>query len=106
MTTRTSKVQISIKKAGKQSRQEIQSAVKCMRGDKVTLTWKGKSVGVSTVTEGSSLHGHAIPQGYVKVIIDYVQPNTAPVFACSFDDGEMLTTGQFTAWPASCLNRM
>ena len=36
---------------------------------------KGKSVGMGTVTEGSNLHGHAIPQGYVNVIIDYIQPN-------------------------------
>ena len=94
------------KKAAKESRQEKQSAVKYTCGDKVMLMWKGKSVGVGTVAEGSNLHGHVIPQGYVKVIIDYVQPNTAPAFACSFDDGEMLTTGQFTAWPSSCLNKM
>ena len=47
---------------------------------------KGRSVGMGTMTEGSNLHGHAIPQGYVKVIIDYIQPITAPVFASSFDN--------------------
>ena len=70
------------------------------------LMQKGKSVGMGTVTEGSNLHGHAIPQGYVKVIIVYIQPNTAPVFASSFDNEEMHTAGQFTAWPASYLNRI
>ena len=94
------------KKKGKQSRQKIESAVQFMCGDKVMLMQKGKSVGMGTVTEGSNLHGHAILQGYVKVIIDYIQPNTAPVFASSFDNEEMLTAGQFTAWPASYLNRM
>ena len=67
------------------------------------LMQKGKPVGMGTVTEGSNLHGHAIPQGYVKVIIDYIQSNTAPVFA---SNEEMLTAEQFTAWPASYLNRM
>ena len=92
------------KKKGEQLRQAIEPAVKFKRGDKVMLMQKGKSVGYGTVTEGSSLHGHAIPQGYVKVV--YIQPNTVPVFASSFDDEEMLTAGQFTAWPANNLNRM
>ena len=35
------------------------------------LMHKGKSVGIGVVAEGHTLHGHAIPQGYVKVIIDY-----------------------------------
>ena len=76
------------KKKGKQSRQEIESAVQFMCGDKVMLMQKGKSVGMGTMTEGSNLHGHAIPQGYDN------------------DNEEMLTAGQFTAWPASYLNRM
>ena len=46
------------------------------------------------------------PKAYVKIIIEYIQPNTAPVFASSFDDEEMLTAGQLTVWPASTLNKM
>ena len=65
------------------SRQAIEPAVQFMCGDKVMLMQKGKSVGTGTVTEGSNLHGRAIPQGYVKIIIEYIQPNTAPVFASS-----------------------
>lgn len=64
---------------------------------------QGKSVGIGAVAEGHTLHGHAIPQGYAKVIIDFIQPNTAPAFASSFDDEETLTVGPFTAWPASDL---
>ena len=94
------------KKKYKQPRQAIESAVQFMCGDKVMFMQKGKSVGTGTVTEGSNLHGHTIPQGYVKVIIEYIQPNTAPVFVSSFDDEETLMAGQFTAWPANNLNKM
>ena len=94
------------RRKGKQSRQAIEPAVQFKCGEKVMLMQKGKSVGTGTVTEESILHGHAIPQGYVKVIVEYIQPNTAPVFASSFDDEEMLAAGQFTAWPANNLNRM
>ena len=94
------------KKKGKLSRQEIEPVMCFKSGNKVMLMHKGKSVGIGVVAEGHTLHGHAIPQGYVKVIIDYIQPNTAPLFASSFDDEESLTVGQFTAWPASDLNHV
>ena len=63
-----------------------------MCGDKVMLMQKGKSVGTGIMTEGSNLHGHAM-----LVIIEHIQPNTAPVFASSFDNEEMLMAGQFSA---------
>ena len=91
------------KKKSKLSRKEIEPAMHFKCGNKVMLMLKGKSVGMGVVVEGHTLHGHAIPQGYVKVVIDYIQPSTAPVFANSFDDEETLTAGQFTAWPASDL---
>ena len=91
------------KKKNKLSRQEIEPAVHFKHGNKVMLMQKGKSVGMGVVAEGHTLHGHAIPQGYVKVIIDYIQSNTASMFATSFDDEETLTAGQFTAWPAGDL---
>ena len=57
------------------------------------LMQKGKSVGMGVVAEGRTLHGHAIPLGYIKVAIDYIQPNTAPMLASKFDDAEPLISG-------------
>ena len=67
------------------------------------LMQHGKSVGMGAVAEGRTLHGHAIPQGYIKVTTDYIQPNTAPMLSSKFDADEPLTSGQFSVWPASHL---
>lgn len=91
------------KKKDGQSRQEMEPTLQFKCGDKVLLMQKGKSVGMGVVAEGLTLHGHAIPQGYIKVTIDYIQPNTAPMLASKFDDEEPLISGQFTVWPASNL---
>lgn len=74
--------------------------------DKVVMMQNGKSVGTGVVADGKILHGHTIPDGYVKVVIDYVKPNIMPTFSSAFDDSESLTAGQFVQWPECELNKM
>ena len=44
------------------------------------------------------IHGHEIPHGYVKVLIEYIKPKIPPPFPLPFD-GDELDSGQFTVWP-------
>lgn len=62
-----------------------------------------KCVGMGVVAKGHILHGHNIPEGSVKVVIEYLQPNVSPFFSGSFD--EPLTAGQLAAWPTNSLGR-
>lgn len=47
------------------------------------------------------IHGHVIPHGHIKVLIEYIKPKIKPPFPMPFDDNE-LYSGQFTVWPKEC----
>lgn len=51
--------------------------------------------------EQDRIHGHMIPDGYVKVLIEYIKPKIKPPFQLPFDDDE-LHCGQFTIWQKTC----
>ena len=67
------------------------------------MSSSGEVVGIASIVDGTLLHGRALPSGYIKVIIDQVQPGILPhpLLATPFD--EPLASGQFTAWPMNCL---
>jgi len=60
-------------------------------------------VGTGTVLDGRIVHGKPIPDGFVRVMITSIEPNTVPMFASHFDNKATLEVGQFTAWQVSCL---
>ena len=53
--------------------------------------------------ETQSLHGKCVPASYTKIVIDYIQPATEPLFKTDFDD-DVLQVGQYTAWPTDRLS--
>ena len=69
-------------------------------GQKVVLLSENKQpIGLGQVINGQAdVHLQAIPDGYCKVMIDYVVPGTLPYLKSPFDDGD-LQAGQFTVWP-------
>ena len=59
-------------------------------------------VGLGTVCRvQDTIHGHAIPHGFVKVMIEYIKPGIKPPFSLPFDD-EVIQCGQFALWPKHC----
>ena len=48
-----------------------------------------------------TIHGHVVPRGFVKVMIEYIKPEIKPPFPLPFDD-EVIYCGQFTLWPTHC----
>ncbi len=70
---------------------------------KVTLmSSSGQAVGMGSIADGNMLHGKVIPDGYTKVIVEYIQPGTVPMLTTNFDDEE-LCAGQFAAWATACI---
>jgi len=56
-------------------------------------------VGLGKVcSDQAMIHGHVVPHGFVKVIIDYIKPGTKPPHPMAFDEDE-LYSGQFAVWP-------
>ena len=45
------------------------------------------------------VHGQVLKEECVKVIINYVKPETYPPRPSAFDADEPLAAGQFTMWP-------
>ena len=69
-------------------------------GSKVNILKNQKPVGTGLVAEGNILHGHDVPDGYVKLIIQEIELNVKPVVKSAFDDDEeTLSAGQFVMWP-------
>lgn len=61
-------------------------------------------VGLGTVCAGHDqrmIHNHNVPDGYIKVVIDYIKPKTRPPYPMPFDEEE-LHCGQFAVWPKHC----
>lgn len=69
----------------------------------VLLSEGRQPVGLGQVCQDQEIiHGHVIPRGHVKVLIEYIKPNTRPPYPMPFDDNEQLHCGQFTVWPKHC----
>ena len=73
--------------------------------NKVVLLAEGsrQPVGLGTVCDQGTIHNHRVPDGYIKVIIDYIKPKTRPPLPMPFDDEEELYCGQFAVWPKHCI---
>ena len=72
-----------------------------LRINKVVLLSVGsrQPVGLGKVcNDQDMIHGHEIPHGHVKVLIEYIKPNIPPPFPLPFDGNE-LDCGQFSVWP-------
>ena len=67
----------------------------------VLLSRNRQPVGLGKICpEQEIIHGHIIPHGYVKVIIEYIKPNIRPPFPMAFDDeDDEIHFGQFLIWP-------
>ena len=55
-------------------------------------------MGSGKILSGDQVHGKVIPQGYVKIEILQILPETRLMFSTTFND-EFLVNGQITAWP-------
>ena len=57
---------------------------------------------IGTILDGDMLHGHKIPRGLTKAVLEAVKQGLPPEMKGPFED-DFLQKGQFTAWP---LNQM
>ena len=76
------------------------SMTKLMPGQSIKLLQNSHVIGTGKVVDGNVLHGHAIPESFVKVAIMQIEANIAPLFKTTFDQ-PYLSAGEFTAWPTS-----
>jgi len=67
---------------------------------RIRLMKNNECVGIGTVLDGDILHGHKIPKGFKKVVLEAVKPRLPPEMKGPFED-DFLCTGQFTAWPCN-----
>ena len=70
----------------------------------VLLSECKQPIGLGKVCDDQEkIHGHQIPYGHIKVILEYIKPQTRPPVPMAFDDEE-LQCGQFCVWPIRCTN--
>lgn len=71
-----------------------------VEGKLVLLSENSKQpVGLGKVcADQERIHGHEVPHGFVKVVIEYIKPGIKPPFSLPFDD-EVIYCGQFALWP-------
>ena len=74
------------------------SITKLMPGQSVKLLQNSHMIGVGKVVDGNVLHGHAIPDSFVKVAITQIESSISPLYKTTFDQ-PYLSVGEFTAWP-------
>ena len=65
---------------------------------KVILLQDSLPVGKGAVVEGELSHGHAIPAGSVRVVVEEIEDGICPPCSSAFDD-EFIVSGQFCVWP-------
>ena len=65
---------------------------------KVILLQDSLPVGKGAVVEGELSHGHAIPAGSVRVVVEEIEDGICPPCSSAFDD-EFIVSGQFGVWP-------
>ena len=60
-------------------------------------------VGLGVVCpDQNTIHGHAVPCGFVKIMVEYIKPaEIKPPCPLPFDD-EVIYCGQFALWPKHC----
>ena len=76
------------------------AVVKPKPGQNVNIiSTNSRVVGTGKVMEGNMLHGHEIPDSFVKISIQKIDSNIPPLLKSTFDE-PYLTAGVFTAWPA------
>jgi len=67
-------------------------------GQTVHMLRNTSIVGKAKTMEGNRLHGHIIPDSFIRVFIDTIEENIPPLFRTTFD-GPCLEAGGITAWP-------
>jgi len=64
-----------------------------------------KTVGTAVTMSGTSLHGHELPAGYIKVAIQRIEPNIHSWPHLQTDEAS-LTSGSITAWPVKFMKNI
>ena len=71
----------------------------CTLGASVQLLSDSNTpVGTAVTISGEKVHGHKIPDGFIRVAVDKLNPGVTPLVKGSGSD-EDLTSGCITAWP-------
>ncbi len=73
----------------------------------VTLLHEGKAAATAQLLEGNKVHGTILPSYFVRVVINEVKNSAAPLHLhTTFDDGEALVPGMFTAWEKYAITKL
>ncbi len=76
----------------------------CTVGKTISLLSSSyEHVGTAVTMTGNQVHGHYIPDGFVKIAINEIKPGLKPLVTDI--DGE-LTTGCITAWPIKFIKQI